>query len=47
MHAGRVCSWRSWDIQQQELKSYDASTVVGKECGGRLPQPTLGTAGVL
>ena len=47
LHAGRVMFLRkSWQVHQQP-KSYDGSMVVGKECGGRLTQPTPGAAGVL
>ena len=47
LHAGRVIFLRnSWQVQQQP-KSYDGSMVVGKELGGRLTQPTPGTAAML
>ena len=36
---GGCYSCGSWEVQQQP-KSYDGSMVVGKECGGRLTQPT-------
>ena len=48
LHAGRVMFLRkSCKVQQQQPKSYDGSIFVGKDCGGRLTQPTPGAAGVL
>ena len=38
---------QSWEVQQQQPKSYDGSIIVGEEFDGRLTQPTPGAAGML
>lgn len=44
LHAEKAMFLRSWD-EQQQLKPYDASMVVGREFGRGLPQLTAGAAG--
>ena len=44
LHARRVMFLRSWK-EQQQLKSYGGSIVVGREPGGEQPQSTAGAAG--